>query len=116
MSVTSSRMNQKGSEKDKINKTTQIYKNNKFEIWVKLWNNFMAGLWKECYISAQETSAHNLVYLLDSCVVLVNSLSYYILKLAPSTFIYLFLNMGISLIDLYAIIISYDFRYCLTHP
>lgn len=32
MSVTSSRMNQKGSEKDKINKTTQIYKNNKFEI------------------------------------------------------------------------------------
>lgn len=43
----------------------------------------MAGLWKECYISAQETSAHNLVYLLDSCVVLVNSLSLAILKLAP---------------------------------
>lgn len=75
----------------------------------------MAGLWKECYISAQETSAHNLVYLLDSCVVLVNSLSLAILKLA-STFIYLFLKIGISLIDLYVIIISYDFRYCLTHP
>ena len=105
----------KGNERDKINKTTQIYKKNKFEICVKLWNNFMAGLWKECYIRAQETSAHGLVYLLDSCVVLVNNLSYYILKLALSTFMYLCFNIRISLIDLYAIIISYDFRYCLTH-
>ena len=53
----------------------------------------MAGLWKECYIRAWETTAHNLVYLPESCVVLDNSLSHYILKLAPSTFIYLFFNI-----------------------
>ena len=48
----------------------------------------MLGLWKDHSIRDQEPSVQNLVQLQNSCVVLGNSPSHYILKLAPPTFFF----------------------------